>query len=81
LCTFCSLSEQVITLAAMRFGGLGREPFPFVCFFGGLCFHIHYKVTECLLKIVLVAVIKPIQLSATDLLALPSMKNAAKCDK
>jgi hypothetical protein len=25
---------------------------PLLAFFGGLCFHIHYKVTECLLTIV-----------------------------
>ena len=38
------------------------------------------NVIECNLYQAFVP-IKPIQLSATDLLALASMKNAAKCDK
>ena len=49
LCTSCSLWKSE-PLAAMRSGGLGQT---FPCLLSSwLCFHIHYKVTECLLTIV-----------------------------
>ena len=42
--------------------------------------HLLKHVLECLL-LGLFGPLKLVQLLATDLLALPSMKNAAKCDK
>lgn len=54
--------------------------FPFI--FQVYVFHIHSRnIIECCTFRSFVPIIKSVQLSATDLLALASMKNAAKCDK
>ena len=68
-----------ISLSAASHSGL-RLDFMSLLTFSGLCFSIYPNVCHRMLSMGLCAY-KSIQLSATDLLALASMKNAAKCDK